>query len=154
RSVRGGRASLAAQPGRKLNGPFWRMCVKVVVTGGAGFIGSHLVDVLVENGHDVAVVDNLASGKREHLNPRARFYELDIVDPGLPDVLFHERPEVVFHEAAQMSVKASTDDPIYDARVNVVGLLNVLQSSVAAGARKIVFASSGATYGNPDYLPI
>src|SRR5207237_10655433 len=109
---------------------------------------------LIYNAQYVTVVDKFASGKLEHLNPRARFYELDIVDFGMRDVFLAVRPEVVFHEAAQMSVKASTDDPIYDARVNVVGLLNVLQSSVAAGVRKIVFASSGATYGNPQYLPI
>jgi UDP-glucose 4-epimerase len=128
--------------------------VKSLVTGGAGFIGSHIVDTLLALGHDVAVVDNLVTGKRSNLNPRGRFYEVDIVDPALREVLTSERPEVVFHEAAQMSVKVSTDNPLYDARVNVLGLLNLLEGCVAAGVRKVVFASSGATYGNPSYLPM
>ena len=128
--------------------------MKALVTGGAGFIGSHLVDLLLDHGHDVAAVDNLVTGKRCNLNPRARFYEVDVTDAILRDVLAAERPEVVYHEAAQMSVKFSTQDPVYDARINVMGLLNLLQGCVAAGTRKVVFASSGATYGNPEYLPI
>jgi len=128
--------------------------MKALVTGGAGFIGSHIVDRLVAEGHDVSVVDNLATGKRSNLNPRAHFYEMDVVSPSFVEVLEIARPEVVFHEAAQMSVKASTDDPLYDARVNVMGLVNVLESCVRTGVRKVVFASSGATFGNPVYLPI
>jgi UDP-glucose 4-epimerase len=127
--------------------------VRTVVTGGAGFIGSHIVDTLLENGHEVAVVDNLVSGKRENLNPRASFFEIDIADEAMRAMLAEARPEVVYHQAAQMSVKVSTDDPLYDARVNVVGLVNVLEGCVEAGVRKIVFASSGATYGNPLSLP-
>jgi len=128
--------------------------MKILVTGGAGFIGSHIVERLLTDGHDVAVVDDLKTGKRANLDPRARFYEVDIVSTDLGAVLLAERPEVVFHEAAQMSVKVSTDDPRYDARVNVLGLVNVLEGCVAAGARKVIFASSGATYGSPQYLPI
>jgi len=128
--------------------------MKALVTGGAGFIGSNLVDLLMSEGHDVAVVDNLVTGKIGNLNNRARFYELDIGDPRLESVLKIERPEVVFHQAAQMSVKVSTDDPRYDAQVNVLGLINTLEACVAAGVRKVVFASSGATYGNPEYLPM
>ncbi len=128
--------------------------MKALVTGGAGFIGSHLVDLLIAEGHEVAIVDNLVSGQRRHLNPRARFYEEDIVSPSLAEILLLERPEVVYHQAAQMSVKASTDDPLYDARVNVLGLVNLLNACVRARVRKVVFASSGATYGNPSYLPI
>lgn len=128
--------------------------MKALVTGGAGFIGSHIVDVLLENGHDVAIIDNISTGRSENLNPGARFYRADITDPSLREIFQEEQPEVVYHEAAQMSVKASTDDPVHDARVNVLGLLNVLQSAVAAGTRKVVFASSGATYGNPQYLPL
>ena len=128
--------------------------MKVVVTGGAGFIGSHVVDLLLAAGHDVAVVDNLVTGKLSNLNPRARFYQVDIVGPGFSEVMQTEQPEVVIHHAAQMSVKASTDDPLYDAKVNVLGLLNVLEACSAVRVRKIIFASSGATYGNPTYLPI
>jgi UDP-glucose 4-epimerase len=128
--------------------------MKTLVTGGAGFIGSHLVDALLAQGDDVAIVDNLATGKREYVNSLARFYEVDICSPRVREVIEAERPEVVFHQAAQASVKVSTDDPIHDTQVNVVGLLTVLEACVSAGARKVVFASSGATYGNPDYLPI
>ncbi len=128
--------------------------MRALVTGGAGFIGSHIVDLLIAEGHDVSVVDNLATGKRSNLNPRAHFYEMDIVSPSFLEVLEIARPEVVFHEAAQMSVKASTDDPLYDARVNVIGLVNVLESCARMGVRKVVFASSGATFGNPVYVPI
>jgi UDP-glucose 4-epimerase len=125
-----------------------------MVTGGAGFIGSHLVDLLIAEGHHVAVVDNLITGKRSNLNPRARFYEVDIVSPSIEQVFLEERPEVVFHQAAQMSVKVSTDDPLWDARVNALGMVMVLEACVLAGVRKIVFASSGATYGNPRCLPM
>ena len=128
--------------------------VRAVVTGGAGFIGSHIVDLLLAEGHDIAVVDNLVTGKHSNLNPRARFYEASVVSPSLKWVLAAERPEVVFHQAAQMSVKASTDDPLYDAQINVIGLVNLLEACVAAGVRKVVYASSGAIYGNPVYLPL
>jgi UDP-glucose 4-epimerase len=130
--------------------------VRALVTGGAGFIGSAIVDLLISEGHDVAVVDNFATGKRENLfpDPSVRFYEMDIQDPNLASVFVRERPEVIFHQAAQMSVKVSTDDPLHDAQVNVVGLINTLQACATAGVRKIVFASSGATYGNPLQLPM
>lgn len=127
--------------------------VRALVTGGAGFIGSHIVDALLEDGHEVAVIDSLVTGKRENLNPLARFFEVDITSEEVRSVFAEERPDVVFHQAAQMSVKVSTDDPLYDARVNVVGLVNVLEGCVQAGVRKVVFASSGATYGNPLTLP-
>lgn len=128
--------------------------MRALVTGGAGFIGSHIVDLLVREGHEVAVVDSLVGGKLANVNPYARFYKVDIRSAELAQVIRTEQPEVVFHQAAQMSVKVSTDDPIYDAQVNVVGLLNVLEACNANGVRKVIFASSGATYGNPDYLPM
>ena len=128
--------------------------MRALVTGGAGFIGSHIVDLLLAEGHEVAVIDNLTSGSYRNIPAGVRFYREDIESPQSEQVILKERPEIVFHEAAQMSVKASTDDPAYDARVNVLGLINVLNSCVAAGVRKVVFASSGATYGNPRYLPI
>ncbi len=128
--------------------------MRVLVTGGAGFIGSHIVDLFVAEGHRVVVVDNLVTGSARNLNPAAGWYEMDILSRDLERVFRAERPEVVLHQAAQPAVKPSTDDPRYDAWVNVMGLINVLESCTEAGVRKIVFASSGATYGNPDYLPI
>src|SRR5258708_5250411 len=128
--------------------------MKALVTGGAGFIGSHIADLLVEEGHDVATVDNLVSGRRENVHQRVVLYVEDIGSPKFREILRQEQPEIVFHQAAQMSVKKSTDDPMYDARVNVLGLLNVLEACTSTAVRKVVFASSGATYGNPDYLPL
>jgi UDP-glucose 4-epimerase len=131
--------------------------MRILVTGGAGFIGSHVVDALVAADHDVAVVDSLWShggGKRENVSPKARFYEVDVRSPDLRDVIAREKPEVISHHAAQHSVKFSTDDPAYDADVNVLGLINLLGAAQAAGTRKIIFASSAATYGTVDRLPI
>ena len=128
--------------------------MRALVTGGAGFIGSHIVDLLISENHDVAIVDSFATGKPANLNRHAHFYEMDIVSPDFREVIAEVQPEVVFHQAAQMSVKVSTDDPLYDARVNVVGLVNVLEACATGGVRKIIFASSGATYGNPVYLPL
>jgi UDP-glucose 4-epimerase len=127
--------------------------VKALVTGGAGFIGSHIADLLLAEGHDVAVVDDLSTGKQVNVARGARFYQVDIRSPEFAAVMNIERPEVVFHQAAQMSVKVSTDKPVFDAQVNVLGLLNVLEACVKVATRKIIFASSGATYGNPDRLP-
>jgi UDP-glucose 4-epimerase len=129
--------------------------MKVLVTGGAGFIGSHLTDALLAAGHETLVVDNLATGQRENVAADARFFQMDVRDPALSDLLQQERPEVVFHQAAQTTVRLSTADPFYDADVNVRGLLNLLTASVWAGVRKVVFASSGGTvYGTCDQLPI
>src|SRR5512146_154098 len=104
--------------------------MRALVTGGAGFIGSHVVDLLVEAGHKVAVVDNLSTGRAANLNPWARLHEVDVESPLLLKVLQAERPDVVFHAAAQMSVARSTTDPRYDAHVNVLGLVNVLEACV------------------------
>ena len=132
--------------------------MKILVTGGAGFIGSHIVDQCIAAGHDVAVVDNFWSeggGKSANLNPRARFYRVDITDEASLDRVFDEvQPEVVSHQAAQHSVSVSTKYPKLDAQVNVLGLLNVLTNCTRVGVHKIVFASSGATYGTPVRLPI
>ncbi len=132
--------------------------MRILVTGGAGFIGSHIVDQCVAAGHEVAIVDNLweeGGGKDGNLNPKARFFHADITDEARLQSIFDEiRPEVVSHQAAQHSVAISTRDPRLDARVNVLGLLNVLTNCTRAGTRKIIFASSGATYGTPARLPI
>ena len=132
--------------------------MRILVTGGAGFIGSHIVDQCVALGHEVAVIDNLweeGGGKEQNLNPEARFFRADITDDAALQSIFDEvRPEVVSHQAAQHSVAISTKNPQLDARVNVLGLINVLTNCTRVGTRKIVFASSGATYGTPARLPI
>jgi UDP-glucose 4-epimerase len=132
--------------------------MRVLVTGGAGFIGSHIVDQCVAAGHEVAIVDNLwteGGGKTQNLNAQATFYRADVTDDATLSRIFDEvRPEIVSHQAAQHSVAISTKNPQLDARVNVLGLLNVLTNCTRTGTRKIVFASSGATYGTPAYLPI
>ena len=128
--------------------------MKILVTGGAGFIASHVVDALLEAGHDVAIVDNLSTGRRRNINPRARFYEVDIRSPELARVLAEERPEIIDHHAAQMDVRRSIVDPIYDADINVLGSLNVLELARQHGVRKVIYISSGgAVYGEPVYLP-
>ena len=131
--------------------------MKVLVTGGAGFIGSHVVDVLIEAGHDVAIIDNLwahGGGRLENINPNARFYQIDIRDAALQQVFEEERPEAICHLAAQHSVKISTDDPAHDANVNIGGLINILQNATKCGVRKIIFSSSGATYGTVEKMPV
>lgn len=131
--------------------------MNVLVTGGAGFVGSHVVDVLIEAGHQVSVVDNLwahGGGKLENIHPNASFYEVDIRDENLSQVLEKERPEVICHLAAQHSVKISTDDPVHDASVNIMGLINLLQTACQFGVRKIIFSSSGATYGTVEKMPV
>jgi len=128
--------------------------MKILVTGGAGFIGSHVVDGYVAAGHEVIVVDDLSSGKRANLNPKATFHHLDILDPATADVIRAERPDVVNHHAAQMDVRRSVADPIFDARVNVLGTIGLLEASRQAGVRKFLLVSSGgAVYGEQETFP-
>jgi UDP-glucose 4-epimerase len=128
--------------------------MKILVTGGAGFIGSHVVDAMLAVGHEVVIVDDLSTGRKQNLNPGAKFYQLDIRDPGLADVFARERPEVVDHHAAQMDVRRSVAEPLFDADVNVRGTLNLLEAARTHGVRKIIYISSGgAAYGEPKYLP-
>lgn len=122
--------------------------MKVLVTGGAGFIGSHIVDMLLGRGHEVAVLDNLSSGKRENVNPAAKFHQVDVREPALADVVAAEKPAAVVHTAAQMSVAYSVRDPMGDADINIVGGLRLLEACRANGVSKIVFSASGGTvYG-------
>lgn len=123
---------------------------RVVVTGGAGFIGSHIVDELVLQGYDVAVVDDLSSGRPQNLHPNARFYKVDICDRERLTAVFAEvQPQFVFHEAAQISVAVSVREPVRDAEVNIMGFLHLLELSAAHGVKRVVFASSGGTlYGD------
>jgi UDP-glucose 4-epimerase len=129
---------------------------RVLVTGGAGFIGSHVVDAYVAAGLDVVVVDNLATGHRANINPAARHYEVDIRDRAALDGVFAaERPEIVNHQAAQASVRASMEDPPRDAEINVLGSLHVLEAARKHGARKLIYAATGgAAVGEPKYLPV
>jgi UDP-glucose 4-epimerase len=128
--------------------------VRVLVTGGAGFIGSHVVDGCIAAGHEVLIVDDLSSGKRENLNPKARFHQLDILDPRTAEVIRTERPDVIAHHAAQMDVRRSVADPVFDARVNVLGTIGLLEAARQAGVRKFLFVSSGgAVYGEQETFP-
>ena len=131
--------------------------MRILVTGGAGFIGSHVVDGFRAAGHEVAVVDDLSTGDRANLDGSVPLFEKDIRDPGLEAVFRDFRPEVVDHHAAQANVPASLVDPIHDASVNVLGGLNLLRLSAAHGVRKLIYISSGgAMYGEPDHasLPV
>ena len=129
--------------------------MKILVTGGAGFIGSHIVDAYVERGHDVTTIDNLSSGRRENVHPKARFVELDIRERDKVDSVFEAAHfDLVNHHAAQMDVRRSVIDPVYDASVNILGMLNILECCVKHGVGRVVFASSGgAIYGEQDYFP-
>lgn len=130
------------------------MSTKILVTGGAGFIGSHLVDRLIQEGNEVIVVDNLSTGKRKNVNKKAQFYKMDIQSKRIERVFRNERPLIVVHLAAQMSVRHSTDDPGFDAQVNILGTINVLEHAVKQGVRKVTFASSGGVvYGEQEIFP-
>jgi len=128
--------------------------MRVLVTGGAGFIGSHVVDLLVEKNHKVIVIDNLSSGRKEFINKKAKFYRMDINSEDLRKVFSIKKPEFVIHCAAQISVLRSLEKPVEDAKVNILGTLNLLESSVEFKIKKFIFLSSCAVYGNPEYLPI
>jgi UDP-glucose 4-epimerase len=128
--------------------------MRILVTGGAGFIGSHIVDTYLNAGHEVVVVDDLSTGKRENLNPKARFVQADIQDPAVQQLIVQEKIEVLNHHAAQMDVRRSVADPLFDARINILGMLNLLEGAREAGVKKILFASSGGTvYGEQEVFP-
>lgn len=127
--------------------------LNILVTGGAGFIASHIVDALIENGHNVTIIDNLSTGRKENINPKAKFYEKDIRDD-LSEIFEQGKFDIVNHHAAQINVRRSVNDPIYDAQINILGTLNLLQNCVKFGVKKFMFASTGgAVYGEQDYFP-
>jgi len=125
-----------------------------MLTGGAGFIGSHIADLIIKEGHQVIIIDNLLNGKKANINSAASFYHLDIRDKSLEEVFAQERPDVLNHHAAQVSVRDSVTDPIYDLEINVRGTVHLLELSRKYGVKKVIFASSGgAIYGEQDYFP-
>ena len=127
---------------------------KVLVTGGAGFIGSHIVDACIQAGHETTIVDNFSTGQRENLNPDAALYEMNIQDPDIDAVIKTRGIQIVFHQAAQMDVRRSVQDPVYDAQNNILGFINVMQSCARHAVEKVIFASSGgAIYGEQEQFP-
>ncbi|MAG20054.1 UDP-glucose 4-epimerase [archaeon] len=127
--------------------------MKILVTGGCGFIGSHIVDLLIENGHEVVVLDNLSTGNKENLNEKAKFYEKDI-RMNLSKIFEEEKFDVVIHEAAQINVRSSMENPINDAEINILGSLNLIELSKKFNVKKFIYASSGgAMYGDPEKIP-
>ena len=128
--------------------------MKILVTGGAGFIGSHVAEIYLRTGHEVWIVDDLSSGKPTNIPPEAHFVQAEITDAAVRRLLVDERIEVVNHHAAQMDVRRSVADPLFDARVNILGLLNILEGARQARCQRIIFASSGGTvYGEQDTFP-
>ncbi|MDL1896210.1 NAD-dependent epimerase/dehydratase family protein [Anaerolineae bacterium CFX7] len=130
--------------------------MRILVTGGAGFIGSNIVDAFLAQGHEVAVLDDLSTGKTENLNPRAKFYQADICDNDALTRVFDEfQPELISHQAAKADVRESLAKPQLYATVNIIGSLNLLENARRVGVRKIIYAGTGgATYGEPEYLPV
>jgi UDP-glucose 4-epimerase len=127
---------------------------KVLVTGGAGFIGSHVVDLFVSKGYEVVIVDDLSTGRVSNLNPAAKFYKIDIRDPKLQDIFDAERPDYISHHAAQMDVRRSVAQPLFDADVNILGSINVIECAKEFGIKHFVYISSGgAAYGEPERVP-
>ena len=128
--------------------------MKILITGGAGFIGSHVADLLIENNFDVSIIDNLSSGKLENINPKARFYKCDVRDSEIFKIIETEKPQIVIHNAAQMSVRNSVEDPVNDASINILGGLNLLEACKKLKVEKVIFASSGGVvYGEQQSFP-
>ncbi len=128
--------------------------MKILVTGGAGFIGSHISDAYIAAGHEVVIVDDLSSGKRGNLPAAAKFYHADIRSPEAREIVRNERPHALSLHAAQMDVRKSVADPAFDATVNVLGMINMLEGAREVGVQKVLFASSGgATYGEQETFP-
>jgi len=129
--------------------------MKVLVTGGAGFIASHIVDFLLKKGYKVVIIDNLSSGKKEYLNKKAKFYKKDIITEDINSVFAKEKPDIVIHAAAQVMLRESLKDPVHDAKTNIIGTINVLEACRNNKVKKIIYTSTGgARVGEPQYLPV
>ena len=127
---------------------------KILVTGGAGFIGSHVVDVFLEKGYEVVILDDLSTGRESNINPRAKFYKMDIRSPEIRNIFEMERPDYISHHAAQMDVRRSVAQPLFDADVNVLGSINLIECAKEFGVKHFVYISTGgAVYGEPEYVP-
>ena len=127
---------------------------KILVTGGAGFIGSHVVDLFVSEGYEVVIIDDLSTGRESNLNPAAKFYKLDIRSSQLREVFAAERPDYVSHHAAQMDVRRSVAQPLFDADVNILGSINLIECAKEFNVKHFVYISTGgAVYGEPEYVP-
>jgi len=128
--------------------------MKIVVTGGAGFIGSHIADAYIESGHEVHVLDDFSTGRKANVNPKATLHSADIAEPQARALIESIKPDVLSHHAAQMDVRHSVTDPTFDARVNIIGFINLLEGCKSAGVKKVIFASSGgAVYGEQEVFP-
>jgi UDP-glucose 4-epimerase len=128
--------------------------VKIVVTGGAGFIASHIVDAYIDQGHEVHVIDDFSTGRRENLNPKAIVHSLDIAERDAAALIGKIKPNALNHHAAQMDLRRSVEDPLLDARINIIGFVNLLEACKDAGVKKVIFASSGgAVYGDKEPIP-
>jgi UDP-glucose 4-epimerase len=127
---------------------------KILVTGGAGFIGSHVVDLFLEKGYEVVIVDDLSSGRASNLNPQAKFYQIDIRSSEIREVFAAEKPDFISHHAAQMDVRRSVAQPLFDADVNILGSINLIECAREFGIKHFVYISTGgAVYGEPERLP-
>jgi UDP-glucose 4-epimerase len=128
--------------------------LNILITGGAGFIGSHVADACIDAGHRVVIIDDLSTGKKDNINPKVKFITLDIRDEKVHEIFRQENIDVVIHHAAQMDVRKSVDDPKFDASVNIIGSINLLENCKEYGVKKFIFASTGgAIYGEQDYFP-
>lgn len=128
--------------------------MKILITGGAGFIGSNITDLLVSKGYEVVIIDDLSHGKKRNINPKAKFYQCDIRSADILQIFKNEKPQVLIHEAAQISVPNSVNDPINDASINIIGTLNLLEACRKTGVKRVIYPASAAIFGEPEYLPI